>query len=586
MNLRLALLTAAIALLAATGAEAHTPPRPAPVLEPQAFDDSRSIGTALAAAPRAEPPLTPVPRAACDAGSRPETEIQGRVSAQAIAGPAKEGYWCNLARVAQVGRSGGFKVQRYIDKAGHECAYFDTALLVPLNALNLVRESVGVAVLDMADPAKPVQTDTLSTPAMLSPHESVVLNQRRGLLAAVAGNPAFAPGVVDVYDVSGDCRHPVLQSSAPVGVLGHESGFTADGLTFYSASPASKTTVAVDLSDPKTPKVLWAGNIASHGLTLSADGTRAYVAAVNTVTGVSGLEIYDTSQVQARATAPQVRKVSSLTWETVSIPQNAIPVTIKGKPYVIEMDEYRQTSTARSVGAGRIIDISDETAPRVVSNLRLAIHQPENQAKFGTDPGADSPTQGYAGHYCEVPRRQDPDIVACSMIASGLRVFDIRDPAAPKEVAYHVAPPTPKIENRYDASNFAMSAPAFVPERREVWYTDGTSGFYNLRLSEPAWPTAAGAPTTPATPRRCTSRRVITITTKKVRRLRLARVVALARGKRVGRSSRRRVTVRLRGFAGGPVTVRLRITGRRGGRRVTVTQTRRYRLCRSGQRSF
>ena len=42
------------------------------------------------------------------------------------------------------------------------------------------------------------------------------------------------------------------------------------------------------------------------------------------------------------------------------------------------------------------------------------------------DPGAASGTQGYAGHYCSLPTRTDPTVVCCSMIASGLRLFDIR----------------------------------------------------------------------------------------------------------------------------------------------------------------
>jgi hypothetical protein len=33
-----------------------------------------------------------------------------------------------------------------------------------------------------------------------------------------------------------------------------------------------------------------------------------------------------------------------------------------------------------------------------------------------------------------------------------------------------------------------MSAPTFVPERGEVWYADGNSGFYALRLTNDVWP--------------------------------------------------------------------------------------------------
>ena len=38
-----------------------------------------------------------------------------------------------------------------------------------------------------------------------------------------------------------------------------------------------------------------------------------------------------------------------------------------------------------------------------------------------------------------------------------------------------------------------MSQPAIVPERREIWYTDGTSGFYALRVADRVWPAGAGA---------------------------------------------------------------------------------------------
>jgi hypothetical protein len=36
-----------------------------------------------------------------------------------------------------------------------------------------------------------------------------------------------------------------------------------------------------------------------------------------------------------------------------------------------------------------------------------------------------------------------------------------------------------------------MSAPAFVPSRREVWYADANTGFWVERLSPAAWPSPA-----------------------------------------------------------------------------------------------
>jgi hypothetical protein len=32
-----------------------------------------------------------------------------------------------------------------------------------------------------------------------------------------------------------------------------------------------------------------------------------------------------------------------------------------------------------------------------------------------------------------------------------------------------------------------MSSPSFVPERGEIWYSDGNSGFYDVRLTNGVW---------------------------------------------------------------------------------------------------
>jgi hypothetical protein len=461
----------------------------------QADHPGQRVGAQASQAPFApEPPLTPTPRASCGPGSRPETGIQGRVSPEDHqSGRAAQGFTCNTELVGQyshpspMGTVGGFKVERYVDAAGHDCAYYDTTLMYPTNILD---QEGGVNVLDMADPAHPVLTARLVTPAMLTPHESLVLSQARGLLVAVAGNLTTNVGQIDVYDVSKDCRNPELKSTTPMGFLGHESGLSQDGRTFYSASPSSKTLVAVDISNPSVPLPIWIGNYDSHGLSLSDDGNRAYIAGTG-----SGLIILDTTQVQSRVLNPTVKEVARLQWHSMSIPQNAIPITIKGHPYLVEIDEF---GTQEEVGAGRIIDIGNETSPRVISNLRLEVHQKENFAAQDNDNGANNPVQGYAGHYCNVPTRVDPEIVACSMILSGLRVFDIRDPEHPREIAYFNAPVTPRIIPPAgiipSPSNWAMSSPSFVPERNEIWYSDGLSGFYAVRLTNDVSVNAGDAP--------------------------------------------------------------------------------------------
>src|SRR5688572_3582466 len=86
--------------------------------------------------PASAPPLVApaaTPKALCGPGSRPETGMQGRVSrAEHESGRAAEGYTCNTEMVGSyatpnaMGTVGGFKVERYVDANGRDCAYYDT----------------------------------------------------------------------------------------------------------------------------------------------------------------------------------------------------------------------------------------------------------------------------------------------------------------------------------------------------------------------------------------------------------------------------------------------------------------------------
>jgi LVIVD repeat-containing protein len=569
---RVSALVAAVAAVATVAGVAHGQLSPLNDL----FAVGQGGGESPASAPvahRAEPPFVATPLVPCGAGSHPQPGVDGRVPA----GSAKDGLSCNVALVGHQGTEGGFKVYRYIDTRGHECAFYDTTLMFPLNALNPGGGSQGVAVLDMSNPSHPVQTATLSTTPMLSPHESLNLNGTRGLLAAVNGNLATEPGFVSIYDAHADCRHPVLQSNGPFARFGHESGFSRDGKTFYATSTALQSITAIDVTDPKAPHAVWQGNVFSHGMTLSDNGNRAYVADPK-----GNMLILDTSQIQSRKANPKTREISRLTWNSASIPQNAIPFTEHGHPYVLEFDEYDQSTlnpngNPNIVGAARIIDISDETKPFIVSNLRLQVDQPAEHAAASGDPGGNGAPQGYAAHYCNIPTRVDPKVVACSFIASGLRIFNIADLVHPKEIGYFVAPPQPRSENGYRASDFAMSKPAFAPERREIWFTDGTSGFYALRVDKSVWPQDAAAPSGRAPS--CTGRRRVLVKAQLPRGARVRSARATLAGRPVPIVRRRHglyAVVDLRYVPRGTkrLAIRLRLANGR-----TATTRRTYSLC-------
>ena len=129
---------------------------------------------------------------------------------------------------------------------------------------------------------------------------------------------------------------------------GHESGFAPDG-TFFASGTAVPAIAAIDLSDPTHPKTVWDGNVYAHGMNVSSDGNRLYDAdAVG-----RQLVILNISQITEHKPNPQVTEIARLTWKGVSIPQNAIPFTEHGHPYLLEFDEYATGHLRRSLRAFR-----------------------------------------------------------------------------------------------------------------------------------------------------------------------------------------------------------------------------------------
>ena len=63
-------------------------------------------------------------------------------------------------------------------------------------------------------------------------------------------------------------------------------------------------------------------------------------------------------------------------------------------------------------------------------------------------------------------------------------VFDISTPSKPREIAYFNKPILKGSDvNPTKAGSFAMSAPAYDEKTGDIWYTDGNSGFYVVRMT-------------------------------------------------------------------------------------------------------
>ena len=377
---------------------------------------------------------------------------------------------------------------------------------------------------------------------MLDPWESLKVNERRQLLAADNGQNGGAGPEVDIYDLSGDCRFPQLLASVAVGkadgstgmpaaITGHEGAWAPDGLTYYGGDLREFQYYAVDTADPTKPTLITTFNAPFglgppyanvHGLSISDDGNRAYfVTAVYSsfvdfanlsnpnVIPNNGLIIADVSDVQARKPNPKIRVISKLLWKDGAAAQHTINVKIAGKPYVIFVDEggsggNSPTGWQAACAAGlpawpfaRIIDISDETKPKIASRLMLEVNDPANCSKVLPDlVGLGSFT--YGSHYCSVDNRHHATTLACGYFNSGIRVFDIRDPVRPKEIAYYnpagtltASPGSNHATNgqwRAGGPDWCSAQVHLDHARGTLWTTCQDNGLLMLKFTNGAWP--------------------------------------------------------------------------------------------------
>lgn len=455
----------------------------------------------------------PVARANCGPGSAPETGVQGQVPrADRDSGRSAKGYWCNMSLIGQYQGKGAGVVSATYD----HCSYTGTF------TGSVAGGPRGVEVLDVSDPANPTVTTTLTSPAMSTvTWESLKVNHKRGLLAAV-GVPVF-PGegvaTFDIYDISEDCTQPRLLNrvpgtkniSKPLPILGaHEGAFSPDGETYYATGAYSGALTAIDVKDPKRPKVVFSGvtGLTNHGLSISKDGNTMYGVTLSP----AGIQILDVSDIQARKPAPQLRQISGLTWPDGLLSQMTIPFTSKGHKYLVAVDEGDN-------GGVRMINIDDPERPFIAKRYTLEISLPKNLHLRQRDVGGNG-LFGYEAHYCSLNRHVNPTALACGYFQSGIRIFDIRNPLRPREIAYfnppaqtgktladlpnstHAfvvnAPPllsmnsltlqniAESVVNPDMTADWCMSPPEFV--NGQIWVTCNDNGFLALKFTNGARP--------------------------------------------------------------------------------------------------
>lgn len=341
------------------------------------------------------------------------------------------------------------------------------------------RRAPQIAIVDVTDPAHPALVGALTPAPSAQPVELRVIPDL-GLLVVLNFSPD--PTVL-TYDVR-DCRNP-----KPLGALGleavpHEFFLWRDRtrparLLMYVAmfNHNQPDLQVVDLSDPAHPRKVTAWTASDegargtlHSLSVSSDGTRAYLALWE-----GGFLVADTSDLARNVPDPHVRLVRDASGFAPAPGVNVhSAVLLDNSRYVLLTQEVYDCPFAGLL----IADIANESHPHIVGRFDL----PENDAACDSLPQADAV---FTSHNPLVVASLTGDLVFVTWYGGGLQALDVSHPAQLRRVGLFV----PKGEGAARES-YIGTYPAQMwsyPILREglIYVSDIQSGLYVLQYTGP-----------------------------------------------------------------------------------------------------
>lgn len=165
---------------------------------------------------------------------------------------------------------------------------------------------------------------------------------------------------------------------------------------------------------------------------------------------------------------------------------------LQNRPLVIVNSEAILENGAGSLGYAGIVDVSDETKPRLISLFPLPEPPPGAPYKNFVERGARfGPHNQHQWQYQDV-LLNDENICFLTYFNAGLRVYDVSDERLPKEIAYFLPPdPTDRRGPWPTTGLIAQTEDVLVDSRGYIFISDKNQGLYILRLSETRTPRPA-----------------------------------------------------------------------------------------------
>lgn len=387
----------------------------------------------------------------------------------------------------------------------------------------------GVQIVDIKDPAQPTVVGEIALTSVdprlalgytsrelrVWPQQNLLIVIYFGcssiLHACASAQDAGAQPFQEIafFDISGaNAAAPRLVSLYKPTVTPHEMFLWVDPkqpgqralMLWTSPNETAKSLVVTDISDwrkgifPELTSFNVVGkfpgdkskfDVRLHSLSLSPDGKRIYLAQLG-----GGFLVADSSDLANNLPAPELRLITPTLNRAIWDNQGAhSSVKLPGTHYALSTEEIYGAALNAAFGFAlsgcpwgwtRVIDIADETQPKIVAEYRIAENDSDNCAN---NPALQQNFSSYASHNPTAL----PNLVFATWHSGGLQAIDLLDPTHPAQAGYFL--PTPELppvtpDPALDLGSNGVIAWSY-PVIRDglIYYTDIHNGLYIVRYT-------------------------------------------------------------------------------------------------------
>ncbi len=328
---------------------------------------------------------------------------------------------------------------------------------------------MGTSILDISDPALPRVVRQLKNPVNTHTHKVQIAGDILIVNYEKHGDGKPERAGIQLFDISDPTNPKPLGFFSTGGKGVHRVWYTGGDYAYMSATPEGFTDrimITVDVSDPTAPREtsrwwipgmraasgempIWdpALRYAAHHPVVWRD--RAYLGFWD-----AGMIILDISD---RANPKQISRTS---WQSTVSGHTHTCMPLPNRDLLIITEEATDSECQETRRRMRVMDISNEKQPREISQF------PEPRGDFcrrGLSFGPHNIHENRPGSFLS------DRIIYATYFNAGLRVFDIDNPQAPKEIAYYV-PRTPPGQKATQSND------VFVAENGLIYITDRING--------------------------------------------------------------------------------------------------------------